>query len=69
MADYYELNTIRKDQNGKDINTRIGAAFPFKNGEGFVLKFNALPMPRVDDQGQMECVVMMGKPYEKKEGG
>ncbi len=40
---YYTLYTV-KEREGKDnIWTRIGAAFPHKNGFGFNIRLNALP--------------------------
>jgi hypothetical protein len=36
--------TGRKDGEGKDIFTTVGAAWPFGNGDGFNIKVNMLPI-------------------------
>jgi|TARA_R110000824_G_C14791179_1_gene633305 hypothetical protein len=66
MADRYELKVMRKGKDGKDYGTRIGVAWPWKNGDGFNLTFEALPMPKLRDDGTLSCDVMMTEPYEKK---
>jgi hypothetical protein len=59
----YELSAItERDQNGekKSFFTRCGVAFPTKNGEGFILQFDALPV-----SGK----VLMQPKREKQEAG
>ena len=36
--------TGRKDEGGNDIFMTVGAAWEFKNGTGYNLKINALPV-------------------------
>lgn len=36
--------TGRKDGDGKDIFTTVGAAWPFGSGEGFNVRINMLPV-------------------------
>ena len=51
MSNRYDLVTSRKDQNGKTRYTKIGVMFPAKQGEGFSLKLEALPLP--NDKGEV----------------
>jgi hypothetical protein len=45
MTTRYDLCTSRKDQNDKTHWTKIGVMFPSKNGDGFAIKLEALPLP------------------------
>lgn len=36
--------TGRKDTEGNDIFFNVGAAWPFRNGDGFSIKLNAVPV-------------------------
>ena len=45
MSTRYDLCTSRKDQNDKTHWTKIGVMFPSKNGDGFAIKLEALPLP------------------------
>tara|TARA_R100001015_G_C4565633_1_gene124643 strand:+ start:363 stop:608 length:246 start_codon:yes stop_codon:yes gene_type:complete len=65
MADYYELKTKRNDKNGKTYWTKVGVAFPQKNGTGFNIQLEALPLPQVNDNGQVEVFISMMLPFEK----
>ena len=51
MAQRYDICTGRKDGSGKTYWVKIGAMFPAKEGEGFSIKLDALPLP--DDRGQV----------------
>jgi hypothetical protein len=45
MADRYDILTFREGSDGKSYATKIGTAFPRKNGEdGFSIVFDALPL-------------------------
>jgi hypothetical protein len=51
MANRYDLCTGRKDKDGKSHWTRIGVMFPAKEGDGFAIKLEALPIP--NDKGEV----------------
>jgi hypothetical protein len=55
-----ELVVLRKGSDDKTYSTKIGSAFPTKDGNGWMLTFDALPMPGPDG-----CKVLMKPPYEK----
>ena len=59
MADRCNLATPWIDKDGKTHWHRIGVAFPKKGNDGWILKFNSMPIPRLDDNGQVEVVVGM----------
>ena len=65
MADYYELKTKRNDKNGKVYWTKVGVAFPQKNGTGFNIQLEALPLPQMNDNGQVVVFISMMPPFEK----
>ena len=64
MADRYELKTPRKGRDGKTYWNRVGVAFPKKNGDGFNLQLEALPVPQLNDNGQVEVFISMMPPFE-----
>lgn len=58
MTTRYDACTGRKDKNGKTYWTKIGAAFPAKEGkEGFNIVLDALPMPNADGQAWISLFV------------
>jgi hypothetical protein len=66
MADRYDVVTSRKDKDGKWRSTRIGAAFPAKDGkDGFNIVLDALPMP--NGEGQAWLTLFPFKPKEDSE--
>jgi hypothetical protein len=65
MADRYDLKVSRRGKDGKNYSTRIGVAWPMKNvDDGFNLIFEALPVPQLNDKGELEVRVAMWPPYE-----
>lgn len=65
MADRYDAVISRKDKNGKVRYTKIGAAFPAKEGkDGFNIVLDALPMPNAEGQAWISLYV----PKERDEG-
>jgi len=63
MTDRYDAVISRKDKNGKTRYTRIGAAFPAKDGkDGFNIVLDALPMPNAE--GQAWISLFVPKPKE-----
>lgn len=61
MAQRYDLLVVREDDKGKAWWTRIGTAFENRNGDGFQLLFDALPVVGKDGQ----CKVVMKTPNEQ----
>lgn len=58
MIDRYDAVISRKDKNGKTRYTKIGAAFPAKDGkDGFNIVLDALPMPNADGQAWISLYV------------
>lgn len=45
MATRYDLASGRKDKDGKTRWTKVGVMFPAKQGDGFSIKLEALPLP------------------------
>ena len=62
MADRYDLLTTRKDRDGKARYTKVGTMFPRKEGDGFSLKFDALPL--ANEQGEVWVSAYPPKPRE-----
>ena len=65
MTDRYDLKTPRKGKDGKVFWTKVGVAFPQKNGTGFNIQLEALPLPQLNDNGQVEVFISMMPPFEK----
>jgi len=59
MTTRYNLTAPRK-RNDKTFWVPIGSAFPTKNGDGFQLVFDALPLPDADGR----VMVLMSPPRE-----
>ena len=65
MAERYELKTARTGTDGKTYWTKIGVMFPNKSGkDSFNLIFEALPIPAMNDSGQLEVRVMAMEPFK-----
>lgn len=64
MADRYEMKTARTGKDGKTFWTKIGVGWPMKEKDGFNLTFEALPIPQLNDKGELEVRVAMWPPYE-----
>jgi hypothetical protein len=65
MANRYDLVTARPGREGKTYWTKIGAAFPSREGDSFSLVFEALPIPALNREGALEVRVMMRVPFER----
>lgn len=62
MADRYDAVISRKDKQGKVRYTKIGAAFPAKDGmDGFNIVLDALPMPNAEGQAWISLYVPKAK--------
>lgn len=58
MAQRYDAVISRKDKDGKVRYTKIGAAFPAKEGkDGFSIVLDALPMPNAEGQAWISLYV------------
>jgi hypothetical protein len=58
MATRYDAVISRKDKDGKVRYTKIGSAFPAKDGkDGFNIVLDALPMPNADGQAWISLYV------------
>lgn len=63
MTDRYDVVTSRKDKNDKWRSTRIGSAFPAKDGkDGFSIVLDALPLTGPD--GQARLTLFPAKPKD-----
>lgn len=51
---------VREDKNGKSWFTKLGAAFPNKDGKGYTLMLDAMPAPT---DGQFK--IMLREPLPK----
>lgn len=51
MSTRYDICTPRKDKEGKTRFVKIGVMFPAKEGDGFAIKLDALPLP--DEKGDV----------------
>lgn len=66
MTNRYDAVISRKDRDGKTRYTKIGSAFPAKNGDGFNIVLDALPMP--NSEGQAWISLFVPKPRERVPG-
>lgn len=60
MTQRYDALVARTDKNGKTWWTKIGSLFPAKDGPGFTLMLDALPLTGAD--GQAKIVMRVPKP-------
>ena len=65
MTERYDAVISRKSKDGKIRYTKIGAAFPSKQGDGFNIVLDALPMPNAE--GQAWISLFVPKPREDAE--
>lgn len=58
MTQRYDAVTSRKDRDGKVRYTKIGSAFPAKDGkDGYNIVLDALPMPNAEGQAWISLYV------------
>ena len=67
MAERYDLKVARTDKNGKTWWTKIGVMFPMRERDGFNMTFEALPIPSMNQEGNLECRVTAWEPYKEGE--
>jgi len=65
MADRYDLVTPRNGSNGKTYFTKIGVMWPMKGKDGFSITLEALPLPSMNDKGELETRILAMEPYKK----
>jgi hypothetical protein len=64
MTDRLDALVVRESRDGKTYFTKIGAAFPNRNGEGYTLVLSALPLTSSDG----ECRVLLKPPQDQQQG-
>jgi uncharacterized membrane protein YgcG len=74
MSDYKEVVLITeyrdRDDEKKTRFTKLGMAFPYRDGDGYILKLQALPVPTMDDEsGEIAYVIHIREPYDAEGGG
>ena len=65
MADRLDALTVR-EYNGKSYWTKIGAAFPNKNGAGYIVRLDAMP---ASNDGQFAIHLREPLPKDGARGG
>lgn len=66
MSERYDVMTAREGKDGKTYWTKIGVMFPNRNGGGFSIAFEALPVPQLRD-GKIEVRAVAMVPREKQD--
>ena len=62
MANYWEISSPRPGKDGKTFWCRIGTMFESKNGDGFNIVFDALPLP--DKEGRVALIARPPRPKD-----
>lgn len=63
MTDRYDALGVREDKNGKAWFTRLGSAFPTRDGLGYTVLLDAIPAPA---DGQYKIILTVPKPKDEK---
>ena len=54
-----------KEGNERTRFTKLGVAFPYKQGEGYMVKLEAMPVAQLNqDTGQNELILHLRPPYD-----
>lgn len=64
---YWEISSPRPGKEGKTHWHRVGTMFEAKNGEGFNIVFDALPLP--DKEGRVSVIARLPRPKQEPAGG
>lgn len=64
MANRMNIVTPRTSRDGKTFWTKIGVAFETRDG-GWSLSFEALPLPTLNQDGQLECRALLMLPRDE----
>lgn len=62
MVNYWEISSPRPGKEGKTHWVRVGTMFESKNGDGFNLVFDVLPLP--DKEGGVRLIARPPRPKE-----
>lgn len=65
MNERLDALSVREDKNGKAWFTKIGAAFPNKDGKGYTLMLDAMPAPT---DGQFKIMLRTPLPKDGQQG-
>lgn len=66
MTTRYDVTTPRKRKDGNTFWMRIGSAWPAKEGEGFNVELDALPLP--DAEGRCSFIIRPAKDLREASG-
>lgn len=64
MTNRMDIVTPRQGSDGKTYFTKIGVAFATQSG-GWSLSFEALPLPSMNDKGNLECRALLMPPRDR----
>lgn len=64
MANRMDALTPRKGSDGKTYFDKVGVAFENRNG-GWSVTFTSLPLPALNDKGELECRVLLMPPRKR----
>lgn len=67
MVNYWEIASPRPGKEGKTHWHRVGTMFESKNGDGFNIVFDALPLP--DKEGRVSLIARPPRPKEGQQQG
>jgi hypothetical protein len=67
-GDYWDVGQWKETGSGKNFFVRLGSAKQ-RDGGGFYVDFDALPMPRPDQKGNLRCSVVIQPPKGSTGGG
>ena len=56
-----------RDGNSKTSWTRIGTAWPAKQGVGYSITLEALPLPSMSRDGKLECRILLREPLPARD--
>lgn len=68
MTTRYDILTSRRDGDGKTRWTKIGVMFPAKQGDGFSIKLEALPLPNEKGEVWLSAFVPRERDDEQPRG-
>lgn len=57
----------RTGSDGRTFWTKLGSAWPAKQGTGYSLTFEALPLPSINEKGLLECRVLLREPLPARD--
>jgi hypothetical protein len=63
MTDRYDILSGRPGKDGKTFWVRLGSMFPAREGDGFAIKLDALPLP--NEKGECWIKAAPAKPRDE----